>query len=100
MSRTTRTPRTSLTNLKNRMWSSLRKKKGNILWVLLVLFSCEKKAIVDTPDVIAPPYIEVDTFDILSEKKLELTVQYNEENYGFSSYKLDTPRIVVVHYTA
>lgn len=50
--------------------------------------------------VVAPPYISVDTFDILSQKKLDLTVQYNKENYGFESYKLDTPRIVVVHYTA
>lgn len=86
------------------MSNSLRKRKVNILWCFLVLFSCagkkEQQEEIHTNLATAPAYLAVDTFDILSQKKLDLTVQYNEENYGYSSYRLDTPRIVVVHYTA
>jgi N-acetylmuramoyl-L-alanine amidase len=83
------------------MWTLLRRRKASTL-ALLILFSCARKENNfhegDVPK--APPYLKVDTFDILSPKKLELTVQYNKENYGINSYRLDTPRIVVVHYTA
>lgn len=70
---------------------------------LLILISCTKKdkAVEIAEDhTTAPAYLKVDTFDVLSQKKLELTIQYNKENYGINSYKLDTPRIIVVHYTA
>lgn len=70
-----------------------------VLW----LFSCnEKSRTIAEPEstVVAPPFLKVDTFPILSANKLELTKQYCKEHYGFDGYKLDTPRIVVVHYTA
>ncbi len=83
----------------------LRSWKGSVLIAFLVLIGCspkkkpEQEQIVIEP-VVTPPYLEVDTFDILSREKLDLTVQYNKENYGIDTYKLDTPRIIVVHYTA
>jgi len=86
------------------MWTSLRRKKGSsFLLLLIVLISCAKKQStteVEENHSLAPPFLKVETFDILSPKKLSLTVQYNKENYGINTYKLDTPRIIVVHYTA
>ena len=71
--------------------------------LVIVGISCVKKE--NATEVVenhatAPSYLKVDTVDILSPKKLQLTIDYNKENYGISSYKLDTPRIIVVHYTA
>ncbi|HTH56631.1 MAG TPA: peptidoglycan recognition family protein [Cyclobacteriaceae bacterium] len=43
--------------------------------------------------------IRVDTFSILSKVKLELTKQYCEENYGEQTYRLASPKMIVVHYT-
>ena len=81
---------------------SLLSRRNNLWLILFLLIGCskEKREALDRPSVVAPPYIEVDTFDILSDKKLDLTVEYNKENYGINSYKLDTPKIIVVHYTA
>lgn len=71
---------------------------------LLIAFSCSKTPKeshdVDEAHAVAPAFLRVDTFDILSPKKLQLTIDYNKENYGINTYKLDTPRIIVVHYTA
>lgn len=84
------------------MLISLKRKKGRLGLIFLILFSCSQKENkveeIVTPK--APPFLQVDTVNILSQKKLELTVQYNKEHYGIDGYKLDTPRIVVVHYTA
>lgn len=85
--------------MKNKMWSSLRRKKGSILFIFF-LIGCGSKEKVESSPVIEQVSIEVDTVNILSDKKLELTKQYNKEHYGLSGYKLDTPRIIVVHYTA
>jgi len=84
------------------MWNLLRRKKGNLVFILF-LIGCTAKQPVESVTVIEKPSIEtleVDTVNILSQKKLELTTQYCKEHYGFNSNKLDTPRIVVVHYTA
>ncbi len=43
--------------------------------------------------------IKVDTIPSLNATKLALTKQYCLENYGVASYKLDTPKIVLVHFT-
>jgi N-acetylmuramoyl-L-alanine amidase len=43
--------------------------------------------------------LRVDTIPTLNATKLELTKQYCLENYGVASYKLDTPKIVLVHFT-
>lgn len=86
------------------MLNSLRLKKASLL-IFILLTGCSKQKAeekqYDTAHyAVAPPYLQVDTVNILSKKKLELTVQYNKENYGLESYRLDTPRMVVVHYTA
>ncbi|HZY81541.1 MAG TPA: peptidoglycan recognition family protein [Cyclobacteriaceae bacterium] len=70
------------------MLTLLRSWKGSLLLILIAYSSFAQKS------------LKVDTVKVLSKKKLDLTVQYNKENYGFSSYRLDTPRIIVVHYTA
>jgi len=44
--------------------------------------------------------IEINEFNVLSKKKLELTKEYSQLHYGINSYKLKDPQIVVVHYTA
>lgn len=87
------------------MWNSSRKGKASVLvgFALLVL-SCNQKtateSVAEEHSVVAPEYLKVDTFPVITPKKLELTVAYNLDNYGYSSYRLDTPRIIVVHYTA
>lgn len=43
--------------------------------------------------------LEVDTFPILTENKLNLTRDYAEKNYGKPSYLLDSIQMVVVHFT-
>lgn len=43
--------------------------------------------------------LKVDTIPTLNPTKLELTKQYSLENYGVASYKLDSPKIVLVHFT-
>jgi len=72
------------------------------LWVVVIALSCTKneKSIGQADVRKIPPFLAVDTFDILSAKKLELTKEYCKEHYGLTSYRLDTPKIVVVHYTA
>jgi N-acetyl-anhydromuramyl-L-alanine amidase AmpD len=90
------------------MLSSLRRKKGSaaILVACVLIYSCgQKQAVRETIQSPAPVLNKiqpptVDTFPVLSEKKLELTAAYNKEHYGYDSYRLDTPRIIVVHYTA
>lgn len=49
---------------------------------------------------VAPPFLQVDTINTLSKTKLRLIADYAKKNYGLESYKLDTPRMIVVHYTA
>ncbi len=53
---------------------------------------------MESPTEVPPP--QVDTIQALSAKKLQMTTDYCRENYGFNHHRLDTPRIVVVHYTA
>lgn len=75
---------------------------------LVLAFSCTrpgsessyglKDSVTVAPPYIAPP--KVDTFPTINQTKLDLTKQYCLENYGFEDYHLDTPRIVIVHYTA
>jgi len=43
--------------------------------------------------------LSVDTIPTLTALKLELTKQYCLENYGVASYMLDSPQIVLVHFT-
>jgi N-acetylmuramoyl-L-alanine amidase len=43
--------------------------------------------------------LQVDTIPTLNATKLELTKQYCLENYGIARYKLDSPKIVLVHFT-
>ena len=59
-----------------------------------VAVSVEVKSV---PPVVRPT---VDTVLTLSDVKLKLTAEYCLENYGVKSFVLDTPRMIVVHYTA
>jgi N-acetylmuramoyl-L-alanine amidase len=86
------------------MWSSSKRKKGSLIFILILIGCAAKKTEqpVENVDVVPkrPLEIKVDTIEVLSPKKLELTAEYCKEHYGLPGYKLDTPRIVVVHYTA
>jgi N-acetylmuramoyl-L-alanine amidase len=84
------------------MSTFLRKEKVSLLLLSLIIFCCTRQgAEYSNPEsAIAPAYLSVDTFNILSANKLKLTIDYCKENYGLNSYKLETPRIIVVHYTA
>jgi N-acetyl-anhydromuramyl-L-alanine amidase AmpD len=84
------------------MWSFLKIKKVSFFLILLLIaWGCrDRSATASEHAVVVPAYLKVDTFQILSQKKLNLTIQYNKENYGLNTYKLDTPKIIVVHYTA
>ncbi len=79
--------------------------------LILSLIACQQKSPAeqtsqepaDSSRVIAPPAVappKVDTFHVMTDEKLRLTTQYCKDNYGFEHYRIDTPRIVVVHYTA
>jgi len=88
---------------KNRTLTSSRSVSRSLIFFVLILFSCAREknyGMQDKPGIKAPPYLSVDTFDILSQNKLDLTNQYVKEHYGLDSYKLEKPRIIVVHYTA
>lgn len=43
--------------------------------------------------------LEVDTIPTLTSRKLELTRAYSRHHYGIDSYRLDSPQMVVIHYT-
>lgn len=76
----------------------------NFAIAALIVFGCTNpSAPIDTPaegaiHIPEPPI--VDTLEAFSPRKRQLTVEYCRENYGFEDYHLDTPRMVVVHYTA
>jgi N-acetyl-anhydromuramyl-L-alanine amidase AmpD len=83
------------------MWTSSRSVKVNLIFFVLIFFSCTRSnESATTESVVAPSFLKVDTVNILSDKKLELTEEYVKEHYGLDNYKLETPLIVVVHYTA
>ena len=42
---------------------------------------------------------EVDTVSILSPEKLKLTKEYCSYYYGLDTYHLDSPQLIVIHYT-
>ena len=50
------------------------------------------------PEVVLPE-IAVDTVPILTEVKQELMAEYFLEHYGTRDYTMDSPQMVVVHYT-
>lgn len=82
------------------MWSLSGRRRVSVVLFLSVLIGCTARQPAETISVDDKPSINVDTVDILSQKKLELTTEYCRVHYGQNSYKLDTPRIIVVHYTA
>ena len=59
---------------------------------LLMLVSCEAAPEREVLDIKPHP--------IVSEERLELIQNYNKFHYGLDSPKLDSPAIVVIHYTA
>ena len=44
--------------------------------------------------------IKVIDYPVLTEKRLELTKEYNKIHYGLDTFELKFPEIVVIHYTA
>lgn len=76
----------------------------NFAIVAFVILECTNPSPpMNTADIVElniPEPPDVDTIEALSARKLQLTVDYCRENYGFEDYHLDTPRMVVVHYTA
>ncbi len=43
---------------------------------------------------------EIKKLPIISERRLELTKEYCRIHYGFNDYKIDGPKMIVIHYTA
>jgi len=78
--------------------------RSNLVFVLFlfVAFGCSKQKPVATtivsPEVVVSN-VAVDTISTLSDRKLALTSEYCQRNYGFSGYRLDSPKMVVVHHT-
>ncbi|WP_193217828.1 MULTISPECIES: peptidoglycan recognition family protein [unclassified Imperialibacter] len=77
--------------------------KSSLLLMLLVFVSmlsnCDNAAGQQEKKTTGAVDIKVDTIPTLNATKLELTKQYCLENYGVASYKLDSPKIVLVHFT-
>lgn len=75
------------------------------LLVVALLSSCNSssgnKTLEDNTsgDLKAESPLTVDTVNTWNNAKRELTKDYCEENYGTRNYRLDTPRMIVVHYT-
>lgn len=65
----------------------------------LILFGCGEKKSNTFHDQNSET-IKVDTINTLDSNKLELTKAYCQKYYGFSKYTLDTPKMIVVHFTA
>ncbi|MEL6536969.1 MAG: peptidoglycan recognition family protein [Bacteroidota bacterium] len=87
-----------------------------IICILLVTLSCEPSATskvslsVASSDTLAPKSpvpvapmpsvpIEVDTFPILTAYKLRMMERYYRRHYGLNRVTLDSPNMVVIHYT-
>jgi N-acetylmuramoyl-L-alanine amidase len=72
-----------------------------IALTLMCSVSCARQHKADAGGDAEPSsnLIKVDTVPTLNAAKLDLTKQYCLENYGVASYKLDSPKIVMVHFT-
>ena len=77
--------------------------RSSLFFILLVLVSllsnCDNASGQHEKKAISTVDIKVDTIPTLNATKLELTRQYCLENYGVASYKLDSPKIILVHFT-
>ncbi|WOK04701.1 peptidoglycan recognition family protein [Imperialibacter roseus] len=77
--------------------------RSSLLFILLVFISvlsnCDNASGQQEKKVVSTVDFAVDTIPTLNATKLELTKQYCLENYGVASYKLDSPKIVLVHFT-
>ena len=79
-----------------------------MLVLFCVLHACAPKSEKGQEDTVpveiksVPPVVRptVDTVLTLSDVKLKLTAEYCLENYGVKTFVLDTPQMIVVHYTA
>ncbi|QSE99184.1 N-acetylmuramoyl-L-alanine amidase [Fulvivirga lutea] len=77
------------------------------LLALILLFGCQSgttssdqtELIKSQNDSLNLPEIDVDTFSILSNNKLDLTKEYFTKYYNKSIYTIE-PQMIVVHYTA
>ena len=77
----------------------------SLLAILFMLWGCGKPS-VKKPFNFAPtiPFegvktVSVDTINTINEYKLKLTQQYCQMHYGYEGYRLDSPKMVVVHHT-
>src|SRR6185503_906674 len=112
MSRGSTTLRCFSTTPRKEMWSSSRQRNRvrtqALPFVLLaVLFACSPHRPSGAVQGVesgaatqaAPVAIKVDTVATFSKAKWEMTRAYALENYGVNSARLDSPRMVVIHYT-
>lgn len=67
--------------------------------LLFLAIGCNKK-ISNESQVQTSNAIRVDTIQIINKIKLQLTKEYSNRYYGLNKYTLDTPKMIVVHYTA
>lgn len=67
-------------------------------FLLIASSGCAQKGKTNTA-VSGSGRLAVDTIPALNATKLELTKQYCLENYGVASYRLDTPKMVLIHFT-
>jgi N-acetylmuramoyl-L-alanine amidase len=65
----------------------------------LSLMRCSDKPNNAKASQVKEPTLAVDTINTISDIKLQLTEQYCEENYGVKRYQLESPKMIVVHYT-
>lgn len=73
------------------------------IWWLLICSACSNKNSEQRQEKSndEPAFsLQVDTIPTINALKLELTREYCKKHYGLSDYRLDTPRMVVIHYTA
>ena len=53
------------------------------------------------PPLIATPLpFKIKTYNTLSKKRLNLTIEYAKRHYNMNTYLLRNPKIIVIHYTA
>ncbi|MEM9299917.1 MAG: peptidoglycan recognition family protein [Bacteroidota bacterium] len=87
--------------------SSSNLKFSSAFLLCIILISCQNSADKRSPtdgrkvsSVEQVTFIDVDTVNILTPHKIHLTRLYAQDNYGINDYRITSPKMVVIHYTA